>query len=220
VTHTSTSLRWYTAVTACIAGFGVFLQGYLSLKLATLNGQTIGQGLSAFLGYFTVLTNILVCLALLLPAIARASVPGRFFASPFAVAGIAANIAFVAVSYHFLLRNVWNPRGAQLLADVLLHYVIPALFIVYWFVYFRTGSLRWVSALLWSIYPTVYFVYVLVRGAFVGTYPYGFIDAGAIGYHRTTINAFGLLFGFIVLGLFFVGLDRVGRRWTRLGSAE
>jgi hypothetical protein len=46
------------------------------------------------------------------------------------------------------------------------------------------------------------------------------MDAGAIGYHRATINAFGLLFGFIVLGLCFVGLDRVGRRWTRLGSGE
>jgi hypothetical protein len=205
------SARLYATMTAAIAWFAVLLQCYLSLKLATEKGQTIAEGLIGYFGFFTVLTNILVCLALTFFLLAKGSAVGRFFASPFATAGIAANIAFVALSYHFLLRNVWNPQGAQLLADVLLHYVIPALFITYWFVYSRTRSLRWVHPLYWSLYPTVYFVYVLVRGEIIGTYPYGFIDVSAIGYLRTTVNAFGLLGGFILLGLLFVGLDRIGR---------
>lgn len=51
---------------------------------------------------------------------------------PGVVAGIAANIAFVGLSYHFLLRNTWNPQGAQLLADVLMHYAVPAFYVLYW----------------------------------------------------------------------------------------
>jgi hypothetical protein len=218
VSNPSAALRWYTAVTACIAWFGFLLQGYLSLQLATSNGQTVAEGLNTFFSYFTVLTNLLVCLALTWPGLARESAPGRFFASPFAVAGIAANIAFVAISYHFLLRLVWNPQGAQLLADRLLHYVVPVLFVGYWFVYFRTGALRWIHAVWWSVYPTVYFAYALIRGAHVGSYPYAFIDARALGYGRTMQNAIGLLFGFIVLGLVVVALDRRARGWTRLGS--
>jgi hypothetical protein len=209
VNRSSSSSRLFTIVAALIAWFGVLLQCYLSLKLATDKGQTIADGLIGFFGFFTVLTNILVCLALTLPLLARGAALGRFFASPFAVAGIAANIAFVSLSYHFLLRNIWNPQGAQLLADVLLHYVIPAIFIVYWFVYSRTGSLRWVYPLFWCLYPIAYFVYALVRGEIIGRYPYGFIDVSVIGYRQATVNGFCLLFVFIVLGLLVVGLDRM-----------
>jgi hypothetical protein len=208
VNRSSSSSRLFTIVAALIAWFGVILQCYLSLKLATDKGQTIADGLIGFFGFFTVLTNILVCLALTLPLLVSGAL-GRFFATPFAVAGIAANIAFVSLSYHFLLRNIWNPQGAQLLADVLLHYAIPAIFIAYWFVYSRTGSLRWVYPLLWCLYPVAYFVYALVRGEIIGRYPYGFIDVSAIGYRQATVNAFGLLFVSIVLGLLVVGLDRM-----------
>jgi hypothetical protein len=214
VNRSSSGSRPYTIVAAVIAWLGVLLQCYLSMKLATDKGQTIAGGLIVFFGFFTILTNILVCLALTFPVLAQGSAPGRFFSSPFVVAGIAASIAFVALSYHFLLRNIWNPQGAQLLADVLLHYVTPALFIVYWFIHSRTGALRWVHPLLWSLYPVAYFVYALVRGEIIGSYPYGFIDVSAIGYRQTTINAFGLLFVFIVLGLVVVALDRIGRRAT------
>jgi hypothetical protein len=214
VQSSSSGSRLYTVIAAVVAWFGVLLQCYLSLRLAADKGQTIAAGVIGFLGFFTVLTNILVCLAFTFPLLAKGSALGRFFASSFAVAGIAANIAFVALSYHFLLRNIWHPQGMQLLADVLLHYAIPALFIAYWFVYWRTGSLRWVCPVFWSIYPTVYFIYALVRGEIIGSYPYGFIDVSAIGYRQTTINALGLLFGFIMLGLLVVALDRMGRRGT------
>jgi len=206
------SARRHAIVAAATAWFGVLLQCGLSLKLALEKGQTIAEGLIGFLGFFTVLTNILVGLALTFSMLAKDTALGKFFASSVTTAGVAVNIAFVALAYHFLLRNVWHPRGAQLLADVLLHYVTPALFIAYWFVHSRTGSLRWIHPALWSLYPTVYFVYALVRGEIIGTYPYGFIDVSAIGYRQATVNAFALLFGFVLLGVFFVALDRSGRR--------
>jgi len=52
----------------------------------------------------------------------------------------------------------------------------------------------------------------LVRGYFVGSYPYPFIDAAHIGYGRTMLNALGLLIGFIALGLLLVAFGRVRRR--------
>jgi hypothetical protein len=205
------SSRVFAGASAAIAWFGVLLQCWLSVARSVENGRTVADGLILFFGYFTVTTNLLVCFALTLPLLARRSAAGRFFATESVVAGIAANIAFVALAYHFLLRHAWNPQGAQLLADVLLHYAVPGLFLVQWFVYSRRGTLTWVQPLYWSLYPTIYFVYVLVRGEIIGTYPYGFIDARAIGYQRTMVNAVALLLVVFLLGLVVVGVDRSAR---------
>ena len=94
------------------------------------------------------------------------------------------NIAFVALSYHFLLRNTWNPQGVQLVADVVLHYAVPVTYVIYWGVESATRLLRWSEPLAWSVYPTVYLIYALIRGSVVGSYPYPFIDSVRLGYNR------------------------------------
>ncbi len=204
--------RSYAIAAALVAWAGVLLQFYLSLRLAAQSGQGVTAGLISFFGFFTVLTNIAVCLAFTIPVLARKSAAGQFFARPFAVAGVATSIAFVGLAYHFLLRNVWNPEGTQLFANVLLHYVTPALFVLYWLLFWRSGSLRWIDAVVWAIYPTIYFVYALVRGHIIGSYPYGFIDVSLIGFRRALINAIGLLFLFVLLGVLMVWVDRRARR--------
>ena len=197
---------------AALAWFGVLLQLFVTLHANIENGKGVVIGLVGFLGYFTILTNLLVCISLTLPVLAPASAPGGFFARSDVTAGVATSIAFVCLAYHFLLRNTWNPQGLQLLADVLLHYVMPVLFLIYWWFNFPKGALRWTYPAIWGLYPTVYLIYMLIRGSVIGNYPYGFIDPLAIGYQRTMINAVGLLFVFIVLGLILVALGRLQRR--------
>jgi hypothetical protein len=55
------------ALLAVISWLGVLLQLYLSTKLALGNGKSLVDSLVAFLGYFTMLTNIFVALASSLP---------------------------------------------------------------------------------------------------------------------------------------------------------
>jgi hypothetical protein len=204
--------RGFAVSLATIAWSSVLLQCYLSLHLATQNGQSLGIGLEAFFSYFTVLTNLLICVSLTFSLSAPSSTPGRWFSRPDVVAGIATSIAFVGLSYHFLLRKTWNPQGAQLLADVSLHYVVPALYVLYWWHAFSGAALYWTRPLFWSVYPTVYLVYALIRGSIAGSYPYPFIDAAGLGYARTMLNSLGLLFVFIALGLLFVALGRARQR--------
>jgi len=162
---------------------------------------------------FTVLTNLLVAASLTLSQMGPSSIPGKWFSRPNVVAGIAASIAFVGLSYHILLRNVWNPQGAQRLADILPHYVVPALYVLYWWIdSSKAAALRWIDPLFWSIYPTAYLVFALIRGSMVAMYPYSFIDAAALGYGRTLLNALGLLLAFISLGILFVALSRARQR--------
>jgi hypothetical protein len=197
---------------AALAWFSVLLQLFITLHSNIENGKGVGSAIVSYLGYFTILTNLLVCVALTMPPAAAASTAGRFFARSDVTAGVATSIVFVSLAYHFLLRNTWNPQGLQLVADVLLHYVTTALFLIHWWFNFPKGALRWTYPLLWGLYPTVYLIYVLIRGRIIGSYPYGFIDPLAIGYQRTMINAVGLLLVFIMLGLILVALGRIQRR--------
>jgi len=193
---------------ALVAWCSVLLQCGLSLQLATQNGKSIGSGLEVFFSYFTVLTNLLICVSLTLSLTAPSSSLGRWFSRPSSVTGIATSIAFVGLSYHLLLRHTWNPQGVRLLADVMLHYVVPALYLLYWWLTASKAVISWMNPVTWSIYPTLYLVYALVRGNILGSYPYPFIDAAALGYGRTLRNAVGLLFVFIALGCGFVALSR------------
>ncbi|WP_292448971.1 Pr6Pr family membrane protein [Methylibium sp.] len=197
---------------AGVASAGVLLQFYLSLRLASANGQSLAFGVASYFGYFTILTNLLVCLALALPLLARASAGGRFFERPSVAAGVATSIAFVGLAYHLLLRHIWAPQGLQWLADVLLHYAVPALYVLYWWFVLPKAPLRWTDPLVWSGYPAAYLAYGLARGAAIGSYPYPFIDVAAIGYRQTAINAVGLLIAYIGLGFVLVALGKAKAR--------
>ena len=82
--------------------------------------------------------------------------------------------------YNLVLRFLWDPQGWQLVADELLHTVIPLLFLLYWFLFVKRRNLYWKDAFLWLIYPFVYLLYVFFRGAITGLYPYPFIDVPAL----------------------------------------
>lgn len=201
--------RGSALVLAAIAWFSVGLQLVLSLRLAAVNGKTVADGIVVYLGYFTVLTNILVCLTLTVPLVAPRSRLGNFFSSPSVLTGVAASIAMVSIAYHLFLREIWAPQGFQWLADVLLHYVVPALFIMYWMIAVPKSSLRWSDPIRWATYPLVFLGYALIRGVVIGEYPYPFIDVSVIGYSRALLNSWGLLIGFVALGLTIVVAAKV-----------
>jgi hypothetical protein len=123
-------------------------------------------------------------------------------------------IAVVGVVYSLVLRHLWDPEGLQKVADLLLHDIIPILYIVFWIACVQNHALRWRHAPLWLIYPAAYLVYSLLRGAVTGTYLYPFIDVTTLGYPRMFANAAVLLFVFLVLGLTVVALARWRSRST------
>lgn len=188
---------------ALVAWSGVLLQLWLSLRLAASNGKSPAMGLVAYLGYFTVLTNVFVALVLSVR---------RFFSSPHTLACAAASIALVGLAYHVLLRHIWNPQGAQWLADVLLHYVTPLLYVAWWVFAAPRPALRWWSPWLWCLYPAGYLVYALMRGELLQVYPYPFIDVTALGYGRVALNALGLMLVFIVIAWVLVGAKQLMKR--------
>lgn len=208
--HTDAT-RLFAAVPAFVAWGAVLLQCALSVQLAVANGRTVLEGILIYLGYFTVLTNLLVALALSAPLVSPRSAVGRFFALPGVATTVAAAITLVGIAYFLLLRNVWEPQGWQLVADVTLHYVTPALFLVYWWVVVPKRGLLWSDIPKGMLYPIGYLIYALVRGALTGMYPYHFIDVEALGFGPVLANATGLLAGFGVVAAVLVVVARFSR---------
>src|SRR5690606_35983788 len=110
---------------------------------AVAGGAGLGGGLVAFFGYFTILTNILMATAVTAPLVNPNGRTARFLLRGSPATGVAAAILLVAIAYHLLLRGAWSPRGPQLIADLALHYVTPALYTIYWALYIPKEDVRW-----------------------------------------------------------------------------
>ncbi len=205
----STPVRRLAGAAALVGWAALALQLALSIGLATTGGRSVGWGVFMYLGFFTITTNILVALALTSAASGARAGFWRFFRRPGVASAIAANIAVVGLVYFFVLRHIWAPQGLLWLCDVLLHYAMPTLFLVYWWLAVPARGLRWRGIPHWWIYPLGYLVYAMVRGAVAGVYPYPFIDVGSLGYGRTAVNAVGVLLGFSIVAALLVAAGRV-----------
>ncbi|HTU52274.1 MAG TPA: Pr6Pr family membrane protein [Acidobacteriaceae bacterium] len=201
-------MRSALAVIAAVAWFALVLQLLLMVQQAT-PGTTLHAVINYF-SFFTILTNLLVALCATLPLLAPHSAVGQFFIRPSTQTAIAVYIAIVGITYSLLLRKMWNPQGAQKIADVSLHDVIPVLYVVFWVFLVPKFTLRWSDAVRWLAFPVAYMAYTLARGFVSHWYPYYFIDVDTIGWSRALSHAFGLLVAFLVLGLLFIAIGR----WT------
>jgi hypothetical protein len=194
----------------CAALVGLLALSALALQyilLVQLTRDTIGVGLGTlrFITYFTILSNIAVALAAFTAATGRSG----FFARARVRGAVALYIGVTGSIYFFILRHLWQPQGAQWWADTGLHYAVPLAYWAWWLTFVPHGALRWRDVAGWLLFPLGYVIWVFLRGAWVGEYPYPFIDVGQLGWARVGINALGVMGVFVVLGLVVVGLDRV-----------
>lgn len=192
------------AIVAVSAWTGLILQAVITVRATFASGGTLVDALVLYFGYFTLLTNLFVALVATTSVLA----PRRWFARA-SVRGCATTaILLVGVAYHLLLREIWDPQGAQKVADVTLHYVTPALAVLWWLMVPPPGRLGARVPLAWAVYPLAYFAYALVRGEWLQAYPYPFIDVPALGYPRVWLNALGLAGVFLVFGYALWGAAR------------
>ncbi|WP_296261869.1 MULTISPECIES: Pr6Pr family membrane protein [unclassified Pseudomonas] len=199
----------YATVGALLGWFALALQLYLILWGRWADQASVVGGLVRFFSFFTVVTNTLVAVALSCALTERRSAGHRFFRSPVVCAGITTSILLVGIAYNLLLRPLWSPQGWQLLADELLHDVMPLLFFGYWWLFVPKGVLGLRHLLAWMLYPVLYFLWLLLRGHVFGDYLYPFLDIGTLGVQGALINAFGVLAGFVGIGLVVILIDRL-----------
>ncbi|CAN7345462.1 Pr6Pr family membrane protein [Phenylobacterium sp. LjRoot164] len=203
-------MRAYRSLAALAAWFGLLLQYYLLVRGQA--GAEFAARTVNFFSYFTILSNLLAAIALSAPTTAPDSPLGRFFAAPPVRTAVVLYTSVTAATYIVVLQALWSPQGLQWVADVTLHYVTPALFLVDWLAFTPKGTLRANAVIGWLIFPLGFGIYSLARGPVSGFYPYPFLDAGALGYAKVLTNMAVMSAFFLAVGLGFVLLDRLLRR--------
>ena len=198
--------KLYELLAAAFGLWALVTQFIVSTPAFVANGMSMGGALLQFFSFFTILTNIAVVL-FYLAALLDWNVP--FLRSPKWQTAMAVYIAIVALIYIAVLQAIWDPMGIFKVLDISLHYVAPALFILYWLIFVQHGHAAYRDTPVWLMPGLAYAIYALIRGALTGLYPYPFLDAGALGYLTIARNAVFLLFFFFMMGLLFTGIDRL-----------
>jgi len=202
-------MQTYRLAAATIVSLAIALQYYLVMT-GHIGPGPVGRTIN-FFSYFTILSNGLVVLAMALPVMAPASAAGLFFMQPAVRAGILVYIGIVCAVYGVILRHLWQPQGWQFVADAILHYGTPLLYLLDWLLFVPKGSLRIKHALAWLGFPLAYVIWTFVHGAVSGFYPYPFVNVAALGYAAVLLNIAGLFVVFAGFGLALIGVDRVLR---------
>ncbi len=197
------------ATGAIITWFAVVFQFYLIIINRV---ASIPETIIRFFSFYTVLTNILVAVYFTTVLVKPISRFGRFFSLPSVATAIALYILIVGLIYNVILRFLWQPQGLQLVVDELLHTVVPLFFIFYWLIFVRKSELKWKNIFSWLTYPMVYLIFIFLRGAFSGYYPYPFIKVNDIGWNKALLNSVALFFVFLIGSILFVAVAKIMSR--------
>ena len=197
------ALTWAGLLTGAGA---LLLQFVLTLNLRLATGDSLVGTLVFFFTFFTILTNIMLVLMYL------SEVAGAgwlvWWRSPVTRAMMAGAIALVGIFNHLVLAELQDLTGLSLLADTLLHYVTPALFVLWWLLFQPKGKLRLADIPAMLLPTLIWLVWAMLRGAVIGQYPYPILDAGKLGYGAVAINCLFVFIGLVVIYLVVLALDR------------
>lgn len=208
---------------ATATGLGVGLLALLlRLTLSLIDGAAAGTPpvwtLIGYLSYYTILTNLLLVL-IYLSDLTKARWLD-WFRAPATRTMMAGVIILVMVFYHVLLSGLWSPQGLSKVADVLLHYVTPVFFVLWWWIFDEHGGVRMRDIPKMLVPSLAYVIYTLLRGAMIGTYPYTILEVGRLGYPQVLVNIAVVALALIVLFALFIFADRYLARSTPLRTTE
>jgi hypothetical protein len=210
-------------INGVIAGFGALFSFTLTV-LGTYPSQNTnptalgfaGQGLLGrvfdYFTYFTLWSNILVAIVMLM-LFAR---PDRdsFWFRVFRLDSVLM-IVVTGIIYNVVLASTAKNQGLEVWTNFFLHVLTPIVTFVVWLIAGPRGWISWRIIGASLILPIAWLVFALIRGAFIGAYPYGFIDVAAYGYGTVLTNVAGIVVFAIVLCLVFWGLDTLISRFTQ-----
>ena len=195
----------FCATISIVGWFAVLFQLYLIIinRVASFP-ETIVR----FFSFFTIQTNIFVAICFSCLWLGPKSNWALFFSKAKNATAITLYILIVGLVYNVILRFLWAPTGSQKIVDELLHLVIPLLVLLFWIVFVTKKELEYSTIFKWLIFPFVYLIYTLIRGAFFNFYPYPFVDVKALGYSEVIRNSFFMLLTFLFFGMLLIAVGK------------
>jgi hypothetical protein len=198
--------RIWAAVTGLIVVCGIVIQ-----LVVTANGHEgfypdNPERVFNVFAYFTIQSNLLLGGTALMLA-AQPDRPSSRLFKTLRLNGVLC-IAVTGIVYHAVLAGSDDLHGWAAVANFLLHTAAPVVGVLGWLLFGPRGLTDW-GVVGWSIvYPLLWLAFTLIRGEFVGFYPYPFVDVDLHGYGRVLLNCLLVAVLFLALAAGATSLDR------------
>jgi hypothetical protein len=159
-----------------------------------------------FFGYFTNLSNIFASVVFTIGAIyllqGRVPTPTDDLVRGAAVVAM----AVVGIVFSVLLQD--TDLGTLLpWVNFVVHYVMPVVVVADWLYQPPKSAITLRQVGFWLIYPLLYVIYTLIRGAITGFYPYPFLNPDTVGgYGGVTLYCIGIFVLFLLVGWALIAL--------------
>lgn len=110
-------------------------------------------------------------------------------------------ILVTGVVYHIMLAPDLNPTGMDAVTNFFLHTFIPIAYVLGWLFLIPRGSVN-AKVLTYSLaLPLGWLAFTLIKGPFVGFYPYPFMDVNYLGYLTALINVVVIFVAAFILAM-------------------
>lgn len=204
--------RVWSAITAAVVAVGVVVQLFVSARFDEAFFDAPAERVLNVFAYFTIQSNLLLGGTTLLLALWPDRSWGELFRT-LRLNGVLC-IAVTGIVYHAVLAGLDDPHGWAALANFLLHTVAPVAGVLGWLLFGPRGFTGWRIVGLSIVFPVLWLGFTLIRGEFVGFYPYPFVNVDEHGYGRVLLNCLLVAVLFLALAAGATTLDRRLHRKT------
>lgn len=130
-------------------------------------------------------------------------------------------LCVILIMVTFLVYNILLAKDKSAseyftsLSNLLMHLILPVMFILDWILFYEHGKVKWYHPLLCTVMPLVYVIFIVIRAAILkGTdallYPYFFLDADTLGWGGFFGWVSILVVIFVIIGYILYFADNFG----------
>ncbi|MFB9311166.1 hypothetical protein BJY17_003018 [Agromyces hippuratus] len=175
-----------------------------------------------FLSFFTILSNALSAIVLLIGAWFAFRAPADPVWFNLTRASVVTYMATTFVVYNLLLRDISLDQATTLpWSNEILHVWAPLYVVLDWVLAPGRRTIAWKRIWTIAIFPIIWVVYTMIRGAIVGWYPYPFLDpniAPGVGYDGVTVYVIAIASFILLVGAGIIGISRSA--WPYRAASE
>ena len=203
--------RTYGAIRiVAAAGIIVAVIGQLAYSLG-FNPPDVSNFLWNFFSFFTILSNCLAAIVLLIGAwyCFRVDIDPPWF--NLAHTSVATYMVTTGIVYNLLLRDISLDQGTTLgWSNEILHVWAPLYLLLDWLFAAGRTPLPWKRLWVVVVFPIVWLMYTMIRGALLDWYPYPFLNPDQPSGYRGVVF-YEILIAVVILAVAagFFALSRV-----------
>lgn len=172
-----------------------------------------------FYAYYTNLSNF-VCMGVVVAALIQTVKKAKHNEDGFVQTAPSFTIlSVILILVTFLVYNILLAKENTVQdyflspSNLLMHVILPVMFILHWVLFYEHGKMRWYHPLMCTVMPLIYVAFILVRAAILKNvqgamlYPYFFLNVDKLGWGGFFAWLSILVVLFVIIGYIFFFFD-------------